>query len=307
MKSSASRRRLRLALAASAALAVLVAAARFAPAALLGLPAVRSVVAHQLGRTLAGDVAWQSLDVQLLPQPRIVASGITLARPGGSVVRIQGARAGLRLLPLLLGRLELASLELNRPSAYIDLGPSALPAASPPADPVAAYRDWIAPGLKALQRSSPDADFVIAGGELHLHSNQVPDVKVQELWLHARSSAGGIDLEAGAAGNFWREIHLLGRWDPADRSARVSLAIRDGLAQAWIDKALSGSATQLQIPTANIEATFRADDASTVECQLGVDVANARILHAGSRLALGASAFAATALWHGQELSLIHI
>jgi len=67
----------------------------------------------------------------LIPSPRIEMSDLHLAGPDGALIVEAGMLEGeVRLLPLIVGRLELASVTLTRPKLTIDLDSAAVPADS---------------------------------------------------------------------------------------------------------------------------------------------------------------------------------
>ncbi len=96
------------------------------------------------GATLDGEVAAQlratmglrvlssdSARFGLLPSPHIEMTRLSLADPDGALAIDAGALDGeVRLLPLIVGRLELASVTLSRPKLTIDLDAGAMPADS---------------------------------------------------------------------------------------------------------------------------------------------------------------------------------
>ena len=115
---------------AAAALAVLV----FAPALLLPLfldtPAVEHELQAKLSQFIRGEVAWEKLSIRLLPSPRGALSKVRVEIPGLAEVRAEQIDAHLRLLPLLRGRAEIASVSLAHPEVRLEIAPPA--AAKPP-------------------------------------------------------------------------------------------------------------------------------------------------------------------------------
>ena len=79
---------------------------------------------------------------QLFPYPAIEAQDVTLALPDGRTeIRAAEARAELRALPLIAGRISVNHVDLER--AEIDLvAPPATPSKGPGSRPSAASFDW---------------------------------------------------------------------------------------------------------------------------------------------------------------------
>src|SRR5207253_6713641 len=80
--------------------------------------------------------------VALLPVPRLKFENVTLAGAGGLPL-IEGGqlRGDLRLLPMLIGQVELSELSLNEPRIRIDIDPAGT---SPWEPAIARQRDRIA-------------------------------------------------------------------------------------------------------------------------------------------------------------------
>src|SRR5882672_11297933 len=98
------------------------------------------------------------LSIHLLPSPRGALSAFRAEIPGVASVRAERVDARLRLLPLLRGSAEIASISLFRPAVRIS--PVAKKAAeeAPPeekkSDPVMGYRSAIDADRKRWSRSS---------------------------------------------------------------------------------------------------------------------------------------------------------
>ncbi len=123
--------------------------------------AVRSATGRELGIT--GGIA-----MRLLPTPRFTAAGITFGNaPWGAVpamAQIKSIEVNLRLLALLGGRIEVASLVLIEPDIALEIGPDGRGnwMFTPPSRPAAP------PGAPAATTASPTAislaDVRIEGG-----------------------------------------------------------------------------------------------------------------------------------------------
>lgn len=104
-------------------------------AALIAAMAPWTVSSHALRRELAAQVKAATglatrvgghATFSLLPRPRIKLDDVTFKSPDASVsLRARAIKGNLRILPLLTGRLELASLTLFSPHISVDLDKSA--------------------------------------------------------------------------------------------------------------------------------------------------------------------------------------
>ena len=126
---------------------------------------------------------------QLLPRPRVKLESVALRDPD-EAVRIDAAnvRGDLRILPLLFGRLEVASLRLRSPRIYIDLDRRPL-----------ASRGALARAA-ATPASSPDARS--------LDATRLGVVKIEDGDVRIVSRKRGIEtrLDAVAATLDWRSL-----------------------------------------------------------------------------------------------------
>ena len=126
---SAPRRRAPLLVAAAALLALLLAIAHAAGPYLFRVATLQSEIAKQvrvttgLGLAIIGHARFD-----LLPSPRIRIAGVHISDPSGILtIDAEALHGDVRLLPLLVGRIELASATLVKPKLVIDLDGRAMP------------------------------------------------------------------------------------------------------------------------------------------------------------------------------------
>ncbi len=127
--------------AALAALVVLVAGALAALPWLVDVPKVQAYISQAATQALGRPVKFASLSVSGFPLPQVRLRGLEVADDprfgGGPLLTVEEGRVGIRLLPLLSGRVELADLTLDRPRLDIveEAGRWNLAMLAPPAAP----------------------------------------------------------------------------------------------------------------------------------------------------------------------------
>src|SRR5689334_1414360 len=109
------RRSLRIALIGGGLLVFLIAAALLSAPLLLDLPSVSAAIQRQLAQTIDGQIAWDTMQVRLLPTPRAVLRGVHVNLPGRAKIDMEQAHVHLRLSMLLRGRTQIAAFTLRKP------------------------------------------------------------------------------------------------------------------------------------------------------------------------------------------------
>ena len=136
---------------------------------MIDAPAVRAEIQQRLAAALGGQIAWESLEVRLLP-PRGELRSVRLDIPGAVSARAGQVDARVRLWPLLLGRVEIASLSVSQPEIRVTAAGGARPEGGARIDPLAAYREGLEPVARTLRRFAPDTAFRIEGAALDLNA-----------------------------------------------------------------------------------------------------------------------------------------
>src|SRR5688572_13371300 len=188
---------------------------------LLGTPAVKAAVQQRVSAALGGQIAWDDLELRLLPVPRAELRKVRIEIPEVVALRADQVDAYLRLRPLLRGQVEVASFSVRHPE--IRVAASRTRKEDGPLDPVAAYRRAVEPAARALQKFAPDTRLAIDSADIDL-----PAVKLRGLNGSVSTSAEGLNLEAETASDLWQRLQVKGRLLYADLSARADFEV-DGL------------------------------------------------------------------------------
>jgi uncharacterized protein involved in outer membrane biogenesis len=145
--------------------------------------------------------------------------------PGMASVRAEQVDAHLRLLPLLHGRAEIASVSLSRPVIQVQISPPQATKEESPeeeqGDPVESYRSVVA----AIRSFAPEAVLDVEEGEVEIAMPDLPPVRVRKLELHGRTDSKGMALELTAVSDAWSRLKLTASVDFGDGSGAAKAEI----------------------------------------------------------------------------------
>jgi uncharacterized protein involved in outer membrane biogenesis len=92
---------------------------------LIDTPKLRAKFTERLAELLNGQVAWENLDVRLLPLPQGVVRDLHVEIPDALTVDVASADVQIRLLPLFHGNVEVRAITLERPNVAVWISASA--------------------------------------------------------------------------------------------------------------------------------------------------------------------------------------
>jgi len=290
----------------AAALVVLLVAAVLAVPSFLDTPAVERELKAKLSRLVQGQIAWEKLSIHLLPSPRGSLRGFTAEIPGTASVRAGQVDVLLRLLPLLRGRAEIASVSLSRPEVRLEIAPpTPAPAASKPADeapsdPVGSYRSIV----DAIRRFAPDAELDLEDGLIDVVLPGMPRVKFRQLDLHGETGSKGMTLEVTAASDTWNRLEVRASVDFSDFSGAAKLDISGLKVQDWIDQFLAKSPVRAAVPEARLRVDARSDGKTRIQADFDVRAATVEVFRAKERVRLPDVALAGSVTANREEIAL---
>src|SRR5262245_37010459 len=153
---------------AAAVIAALIVIAALAVPAFLDTPAVERELQAKLSRMAHGEIAWEDLSIRLLPSPRGKLARARVEIPGALSLRAERIDARLRLLPLLRGRAEIASVSVSKPVIRVDI------AASSDDEKGKARRGPVA--VEAIRGFGPHSVIEIDDGEVEVRVPELPPI-----------------------------------------------------------------------------------------------------------------------------------
>ncbi len=248
----AAKKRLALAAAIAALIVFLLAvfAAVVAPR-LLDSRSVRDAIQREVSSRTGADFTLGSVELELLPLPRLKVFSPRLIR--GTTVSA-GADALIlypRLLSLLKGKIEIARLRLNAPSAALtvdavaeagkDTGPSLSPEAA-----VAAF----ASGLAWIRQQIPDLSADVAGGTLVLKLDDGAAFRFEQ--IDAALSTAAPRFELSCRSDLWERLRVewtLGEHPPSGKAQITVFHLRP---ERLVNRMLSESGPVLSTARGNL-------------------------------------------------------
>jgi hypothetical protein len=276
-----------------AALVVVLVAAALAVPAFLDTPAVERELKQKLSQAVQGEIAWEKLSIRLLPSPRGSLSKVVAEIPGVASVRAESVDARLRLLPLLRGRAEIASVNLEKPSIRLRVAASGPPESAKPeeagATPVETYRSVV----EAIRRFAPETSLDIDDGETEIEAAGMPPVRVRALQLRARTDDEGLSLELAASSDAWKRLQATVKVGFGDFSGEAKAEITDVKPQPWLDRLLEASPVKVALEGATLRAEGRSDGKSKLETRIELRARTVELLQGNERVQVPAVAVAA--------------
>jgi len=186
--------------------------------ALVDRPAVQAEIQQRLSKALEGQVTWEALDVALFPAPHGELRKLRVEVPGKLGASADQVDVYMRLWPLLLGRAEISSLTVKKPSIRIQ--PGETQESDAPLDALAAYRQAMAPVARVLREFAPDTAFKLEQAGVEVGAG----FALRELRADMRTDANGVQLELDTASTLWKRLAAQARVEYSDLSARADVA-----------------------------------------------------------------------------------
>ena len=265
-------------------LVALVAAAALVLPAFLDTQRVEAELQAKLSEAVHGEVAWEKLEIRLLPSPRGALSNMRAEIPGTASLRAAEVEAHLRLLPLLRGRAEIASVSLSNPVIALEIAPppsgKKKPREEAPLDPVEVYRS----AIEAVRRFAPESVLEIENADLDVRMPGLPPMRLRKLEVHAKTGSSGLKVELAAESEYWSGLKLSSQVAFSDLSGTASVKIVEARPQVWLDHFLAKSPVSVTFPAASLRAEVRFDGKEKLECDFDLGAASVEIVRAAASL-----------------------
>src|SRR6516164_2573631 len=281
---------LRCSLGIALGLFVLLAAAVLIGERLIDTPTIRAQLAEKLSRVLNGHVAWETMEIRLLPRPHAEIRGVHVALPNVLALGVGIAQVKIRLLPLFRGNVEVQAIGLERPN--VDLWISSPAKAEPkeqssqPFVPIALYRNAMRPLLDAVARFAPATTVALEDGRVAVHLNTFPPLEARELQVQIVTDGGGIALTASATGTYWDRLAIDGRAEFADLRALIKVRASQLKLQPALEDAFSSVRQSLVLSDANVELEAATDGHTDIKVALNLELPEADVQVRARRLVI---------------------
>jgi hypothetical protein len=301
------RRAVRISAYGVAALAALALAAALVLPQLLDRPRMAAEIQAKLSQAVKAEVRWSNFDVRILPWPQGMLRGLRVETTTATFSTDEMTVA-LRLWPLLFGRAEITSLDIERPALRLTVVPAAAvpeeARLAPEKDALAAYRSVMSAVIEALQAFAPDTTVTVNDADVRISVEGLPPMEASQLALRARTSGQDLRLETSARSRYWTSMKLAGRIRYADLSSTAELQLSRVQGQAWLDWALESSGVQVAIPDVDLTARWRADAAKALELELDGGARTLTLTRAGKRVSASPIVLKARAVADAKDVTL---
>jgi AsmA-like C-terminal region/AsmA family len=292
---------------AAAAVVVLAVLAALVLPYFLDTPAVERELKARLSQLVQGEVAWEKLSIRLLPSPRGSLSGVQAEMPGTASVRAEEVDAYLRLLPLLRGRAEVASVSLVKPVVRLELSPSA-PAKTKkeqareavPGDPIEGYRELV----NGIHRFAPAAVIDVEDGEVDVGLAGMPRIRVRRLEMHGNTGSRRMEVELSAASDAWSRLKVTAGVDFDDFSGAATIDLAGLKPQEWLDYFLEKSPVGVAVPDASLRVQARSDGKSRLEADFDLRAVSVEVVRARERVRIPDFAMGGKVAANGDEIAV---
>jgi hypothetical protein len=278
---------------------VLVAAAAALPW-LVDSDAVRRVVEREISTLAGGEVRYESLAVQLFPQPRAAIRGVTVRVPGTVEGRAAGLDIRLALVPLLTGNVRPTTIRIEQPAFEVQIGPGGGSAGSF----FDVYRESVGPVVDALARDARGMTIGIVDGRLDLVYSGRRRASLSGLAAQADVSAEAIEASVSSAADLWRAAQGRLTITPGSLAASAKLEVTALQAGELLDAMQSESTVVLRPGPLDASVDARTDGRSTVAATFTASSPQAALVRGARTLDLGAVRIAAEIGHDGQALAL---
>jgi hypothetical protein len=184
----------------------------------IDLGRVKSRILTEISQKTGAAVQAEKMEVALVPRP-----SITLVRGSisGNVSGVFDALSAYpRVLPLFLGRVRLARIDIEGPDLRMEM--PALKAA-PSGFSLKALEDQVAPAVLRLTSGVPGLTVSVAKGRLALFDGDQPSFRLEGIEGRLDIGEERIDIAVDCVSNVWRQASLAGWLEPKGFKGQASL------------------------------------------------------------------------------------
>ena len=280
-------------------LAGLMAAAPF----LIEGEAAKTAIEKRLTELTGGEFRYEALQLRILPRPSAELRGITFRvapRVEGSAER---ARLRFALLPLLQGDLRISRMRLERPVAVVRI--AGLEPGSLGDDPIAAYRNAIAPTLAWLELHAAGLELSIRDGAVELDYGGESSLKLDAVTLDAQVSDDAVEAKLAARATSWKQARASVKITTASHAANLELAFDDLDADRALGALLAASGVRVHPAATDATLSVETDGQGSATASLSVSTPALALARGGARVDLGATRARMKASYAPGDSSLI--
>ena len=202
---------------------LLAAASAFYLQGLLNPDNIKRHLLEEITRRIGCDGRCAYLTVSLFPRPKAILYDSTISFGSDATVTARSLTILPRVLPLLMGRVEIAEVDLESPAASINL-PRFLPdaAAGAPADSAstaAVVQDTIFPLFALLASQESSSVIRLNKGVLAFYEGPKRAFQIEDLSGALSYGAEKIGVDVSSTSTLWEKFTLKGQIDPKSHTS----------------------------------------------------------------------------------------
>jgi hypothetical protein len=240
---------------------------------------VKSRVLAEISQRTGVTVQAAKMEVAFFPRP-----SITLLR-GSISGRVPGVFDALsvypRILPLFLGRIRLARIDMEGPDLRMEV--PALPAA-PRGFSLKALEDEAAPVVLQLTSSVPGLVCTVAKGRLTLSDGSRPTFRLDGIEARLAVGDARVEIALACVSNLWRQVSVKGWLEPKGFRGQAGLSVAGLTAGPVVQRLLPALRPQVEDAQGDITLTLRVDGSRRLVAGVETTVDHASLRKGGESL-----------------------
>lgn len=249
------------------------------------------LISREVSSRAAGTFSLQGVRLELFPLPRLTAVEAAYAQKDRLSLRARTLNFYPRLLPLLLGRVEIDRVRIQEPSAVLarseKAGAEALPVLPPPPEAMA---DAVESAVAAFQKEAPGISVVIEKGALTLPAADGAAYRFED--IEAVLSASGPKLELTCRSNLWTRLRLKWTYDAARPPGKIRFDIVELQPAPLVQGLLPASGFSLSGLRVNLSGDVLFPERGRAAADFTGDLPVAALARDGRRLDIRGASFA---------------
>ncbi|RJR40714.1 MAG: hypothetical protein C4576_19975 [Desulfobacteraceae bacterium] len=179
---------------------------------------LRATIQSGLAENVNGTVDFEALRISFFP-PKGKISNISISLPDHDVVGVaDSATAYVKLLPILLGRIEIGSVEVRGPDFRLDV-PEIRSGDEKGKDKgfsIETLAGTAYGALDQLRRARPDLEVLVEGGRFSITREGEPLIVLSDLNAQVELASEKIDLRVRSGSNVWESATFAAKMDLSD-------------------------------------------------------------------------------------------
>jgi len=179
---------------------------------------IRAKIQSALAENLKGTVDFEALRISFFP-PKGRLSNISISLPDHDVAGVaESATAYVKILPILIGRIEIGSVEVWRPDLRIHVSEKKIETEKEKDEgfSLETLAGTVYGALSQLRRTQPDLEILIEGGRLSLAREEEQLIVLSDLNGRMELPSDKLDIRLRSASNLWESVTFAAKMDLSD-------------------------------------------------------------------------------------------